>query len=188
MHLLDRKELFDLASFLRALDERGRGRCVRHRSGNNELHSSSLPRPSLTRGRPFLPLSLFSVCAGVIRYEAANKSNKRVGGAVTGDTTYDVNLPPLLPPFQPSLYRSTSPRPPRDSICQLVSGDSFNPWPGVSSCWPTPSRPSVSPPHPCFRAIPRVLLKYRFPGSEGRIENVRTWNLHRASSLVTLAR
>lgn len=103
MHLLDRKELFDLASFLRALDERGRGRCVRHRSGNNELHSSSLPRPSLTRGRPFLPLSLFSVCAGVIRYEAANKSNKRVGGAVTGDTTYDVNLPPLLPPLPSNL-------------------------------------------------------------------------------------
>lgn len=35
---------------------------------------------------------------------------------------YDVNSP-----LSASLYRSTSPRPPRDSICQLVSGDSFNP-------------------------------------------------------------
>ena len=32
-----------------------------------------------------------------------------------------------LAPRRPSLYRSTSPRPPRDSICQLVSGTRLTP-------------------------------------------------------------
>lgn len=61
---------------MRWMSEEGDACATSSGAQNNELSSCSPAR--LPPARPILPLSL-SLCVGVIRYEAANKSNKRVG-------------------------------------------------------------------------------------------------------------
>jgi hypothetical protein len=66
-----------------------------------------------------------------IRYVAANKSNKRAavrqcGSASVTTDTYLRRGNTVAAGPRPSLYRSSSARPPREPICQLVSGARFN--------------------------------------------------------------
>lgn len=169
-----------LRSFERWMSEEEGDACATGAGTTNYTRRPSPARPSPAAGHSS-PFRFLCVCRSHSLRGRANKSNKRVGGAVT-DTTYDVNLPAPPLPFQPSLYRSTSPRPPRDSICQLVSGDSFNPWPDVSSCWPTPSRPSVSSPH-VFSRDSACPFEVSVSGVRGR--NRERWNLEFTPCVVT---
>lgn len=189
MRLLGRKKKYSilLRSFERWMSEEEGDACATGAGTTNYTRRPSPARPSPAAGHSF-PFRFLCVCRSHSLRGRANKSNKRVGGAVTGDTTYDVNLP-APPPFPSNLRFIGLLRhdPPETRFVNSLVETRLTPGPA--------SRPAdqlhrvhLCLPLTCFRAIPRVLSKYRFPGSEGGIENVGTWNLHRASSLVTLAR
>lgn len=83
--------------------------------------------------------------------------------AVTGDT-YDVGPRPP----RPSLYRSTSARPPRDSICQLVSGTRLTPGPrsgttGADRLSPLSLSLSLRPPFSIPPSLARLSFSYAPP-------------------------
>lgn len=82
--------------------------------------------------------------------------------AVTGDT-YDVGPRPP----RPSLYRSTSARPPRDSICQLVSGTRLTPGPRSRTMGADRlSLSSISLSRSPFTIPPSLSFSYAPPHSE----------------------
>lgn len=85
--------------------------------------------------------------------------------AVTGDT-YDVGPRPP----RPSLYRSTSARPPRDSICQLVSGTRLTP--GPRSGTTGADRLSLSLSSPLFLSRPTILARLSFSYTPPRSESL----------------
>lgn len=75
--------------------------CATGAGTTNYTRRPSPARPSPAAGHSS-PFRFLCVCRSHSLRGRANKSNKRVGGAVTGDTTYDVNLP-APPPFPSNL-------------------------------------------------------------------------------------
>lgn len=97
--------------------------------------------------------------------------------AVTGDT-YDVGPRPP----RPSLYRSTSARPPRDSICQLVSGTRLTLGPRSGTTGADRLSPlSLSLPspffHPTILGAP-VFLLHSSAAPESPEAPIPVWSFH----------